>query len=83
MRFLQCNGGKLEEAEDFKCVYVVYCLFESEYLSALVHDLLSHNSLFVNQLYKDKSLAKHARDLIFLTTDLQTEKYHSTNHCQS
>ena len=21
---LQCNGGKLEEAEDFKCVFVVY-----------------------------------------------------------
>ena len=23
---LQCNGGKLEEAEDFKCVFVVYCV---------------------------------------------------------
>ena len=23
---LQCNGGKLEEAEDFECVFVVYCL---------------------------------------------------------
>ena len=22
---LQYNGGKLEEAEDFKCVFVVYC----------------------------------------------------------
>ena len=22
--FLQCNGGKLEEAEYFKCVFVVY-----------------------------------------------------------
>ena len=21
---LQCNGGKLEEADDFKCVFVVY-----------------------------------------------------------
>ena len=21
--FLQCNGGKLDEAEDFKCVFVV------------------------------------------------------------
>ena len=25
---LQCNGGKLEEAEDFKCVFVVYCVLE-------------------------------------------------------
>ena len=28
--FLQCNGGKLEEAEDFKCVFVVYCVLESK-----------------------------------------------------
>ena len=27
---LQCNGGKLEEAEDFKCVFVVYCVLESD-----------------------------------------------------
>ena len=27
---LQCNGGKLEEAEDFKCVFVVYCALESK-----------------------------------------------------
>ena len=24
--FLQCNGEKLEEAEDFKCVFVDYCV---------------------------------------------------------
>ena len=28
--FLQCNGGKLEEAEYFKCVFVVKCVFESK-----------------------------------------------------
>ena len=28
--FLQCNGGKLEEVEDFKCVYVVYCVLETK-----------------------------------------------------
>ena len=28
---LQCNGGKLEEAEYFKCVFVVYCVIESKY----------------------------------------------------
>ena len=27
---LQSNGGKLEEAEDFKCVFVVYCVLESK-----------------------------------------------------
>ena len=28
--FLQCKGGKLEEAEDFKYGFVVYCLFEKK-----------------------------------------------------
>ena len=28
--FLQCNGGKLEESEDFKSVFIVYCEFESK-----------------------------------------------------
>ena len=35
-------------------------------------ELLSDNSLFVSQLFEDKSLTLHTRDLIFLTTDLQT-----------
>ena len=26
----QCNGVKLEDADDFKCVFVVYCVFESK-----------------------------------------------------
>ena len=38
-------------------------------------------SLFVGQLYEDKSLKLHARDLIFFTTDLQTINYYSTIHC--
>ena len=25
-RLLQCNGGKLEEAEDFNCVFIDYCV---------------------------------------------------------
>ena len=37
--------------------------------SALVRELLCNNSLFVGQLYEDKSLALHARDLIFFSTD--------------
>ena len=32
-----------------------------------MRELLSNNSLFVGQLYEDKSLAPHARDLIFFT----------------
>ena len=44
-----------------------------------VHCLVIHcNLLFVSQLYEDKSLALHARDLIFFTTDLQTVNYYST-----
>ena len=35
-----------------------------------MRELLSNNSLFVGQLYEDKSLALRARDLIFFTTDL-------------
>ena len=27
---LQCNCGKLEEDEDFQCVFVVYCVLESK-----------------------------------------------------
>ena len=37
---------------------------------ALVHEFLCINSLFVGQLYEDKSHALRARDLIFFTTDL-------------
>ena len=29
-RNIQCNGVKLEEVEDFKCVFVVYCVLESK-----------------------------------------------------
>ena len=27
---IKCNGGKLDEAEDVKCVFVVYCTLESK-----------------------------------------------------
>ena len=49
--------------------------------SAIVRELLCNNSLFVGQLYEDKSLALRARDLIFFTTDLQTVNYYTTIHC--
>ena len=57
------------------CVRIEIDQFSSE--------LLSNSSLFVGQLYEDKSLALRARDLIFFTTDLQTVNYYSTIHCWS
>ena len=43
--------------------------------SALAGELLSNNSLFVGQLYEDKSLELRSCDLIFFTTVLQTVNY--------
>ena len=63
-----------EEAEDFECVFVVYCVLESN-KSAPVRQLLGYDLLFVRQLYEDKSLMLHARDKTFLRTDLQTVNY--------
>ena len=40
----------------------------------------NNKSLFVGQLYEDKSLTLCARDLIFFTTDLQTVTYYSIIH---
>ena len=49
--------------------------------SVLVGELLRKNSLFVGQLYGDKSLKLQARDLIFSTTNLQIVNFYSTIHC--
>ena len=57
----------------------IVCLNQNR--SAIVRELLSNNSLFVRQLYEDKSLALHARDLIFFTTDLQTVNCYATIYC--
>ena len=46
-----------------------------------MRELLSNNSLFVRQLYQDKSLTLRTSDLIFFTTDLKTVNYYSTIHC--
>ena len=27
---LQCNGKKLEEAEDLKCVFLIFCVLETK-----------------------------------------------------
>ena len=62
-------------------VFTSFIVCENRNRSALVRELLSNNSLFVGQLYEDKSLALRARDLIFFTTDLQTVNYCTTIHC--
>ena len=59
-------------------LFLSFILSSNRNRSALVRELLCNNSLFVGQLYEDKSLALHARDLIFFTTDLQTVNYYST-----
>ena len=71
------SSKKLKSSNVF--LLFIACLNRNR--SALVHILLSNNSLFVGQLYEDKSLALHARDLILFTTDLQTVNYYSTIHC--
>ena len=60
-------------------VFSLFILLELKY--ALVRGLLSNNSLFVGQLFEDKSLALRPRDLIFFTADLQTVNYYTTIHC--
>ena len=62
-------------------VFLSFIVCSNQNRSALVRELLSNNSLFVSQLYEDKSLTLRARDLIFFTTDLQTVNYYSTIHC--
>ena len=64
-------------------VFTSFTLCWNRNRSAPVRELLSNNSLFVGQLYDDKSLALRARDLIFFTTDLQKVNYYSTIHCWS
>ena len=60
-------------------VFSSFIICSNRNRSALLRDLLSYNSVFVGQLYEDKSLELPARDLIFFTTDLQTVNYYTTN----
>ena len=53
-------------------VFSPFTVCKNRNRSAPVRELLSNNSLFVSQLYDNKSLALRARDLIIFTTDLQT-----------
>ena len=62
-------------------VFLSFIVYSDRNRSALVCHLLSYNSLFIGQLYEDKSLARRPRDFIFFATDFETVNYYSTNHC--
>ena len=62
-------------------VFLSFIVCKNRNWSALVRELLINNSLFIGQLYEDKSLALHPHDLIFYKTDLQTVNYYTTIHC--
>ena len=64
-------------------VFLSFIVCYNRNRSTPVRELLSNNSLFVGQLYEDKSLALRARDLIFFTNDLQIVNYYSTIPCWS
>ena len=64
-------------------VFSSFTVCKNRIRSVPVRELLINNSLFVGQLYDDRSLALRVRDLIFFTTDLQTVNYYSTIHCWS
>ena len=64
------ESWKKLKTTDVRSSFIV-CSNRTLFRSAPMRDLLSYNSLFVGQLYEDKSLALRARDLIFFTTDLQ------------
>ena len=53
--FLQCNDGKTSN------VFSSFFVCSNRNRSAVVHELLSNNSLFVVQLYEDKSPALQSR----------------------
>ena len=62
-------------------VFLSFIVCKNRNRSAVVRELLNNNSLFVGQLYEDKSLVLCAHDLIFFTTDLQTVNNYTTIHC--
>ena len=76
-RAMAVNWKKLQTS----IVFLLFIVCWNRNRSALVRELLSNNSLFVGQLYEDKSLTLCALDLIFFTTDLQTVNYYTTIHC--
>ena len=62
-------------------VFASFIVCQNRNRSALMREFLSNTSLFVDQLYEDKSLALSAGDSIFFTTDLQTVINYTTIYC--
>ena len=77
MRHSPTIGGMAESWKKLKTsnVFLLFIVCKNQNRSALVRELLSYNSLFVVQLYEDKSLTLRSPDLILFTTDIQTENY--------
>ena len=46
------HGEKLEEAEDFKCVFIVYCVLIKLYRSAILRELRARDLIFTTDLQK-------------------------------
>ena len=78
--FFSAMAGRWKKLKTLN-VFLTFIVCLNQKGSALVPELLSNNSLFVGQLYEDKSLALHARDSIFFTTDLETVNFYSTINC--
>ena len=76
------GGGKLEESEGYNYFFVVSYVFESKSWDQLLCMICWEINQFVGQLQEDKSLALHARDLIYFITDLQiVMKMEFWNYC--
>ena len=63
----------MEKLKELKVLndYIPFIVCKNRNRLAPVRELLSNISLFVGQLYADKSLALRTRDLLSSTTDLQ------------
>ena len=72
--FFSAMAGSLKKLKCSK-LFSLFIVCSNPSRSALVRELFSNNSLFVGQLYEDKSMALRTRDLIFFTTNLQTVNY--------
>ena len=73
----------MEEAEDYS-LFTSFIVSLNRNRSTLVcefTELLCNHSLFVDQLYENKSLALRTRDLFLFTNDLKTVNYYITIHC--
>ena len=75
---IQCKGGKLEEAEDFKCVSVVYCVrIIKQQFTARAGIFFNYNPLFKRGKYL--FFYKNCRDLALIFAFLHNLKILKTS----